>query len=109
MAPAYVSAVYSPRESPAATLALLTASSPPSALSFSSAAMLATKMAGWLTAVLFSFSAGPSVQTCRRSYPRMSEACSKSSLALGTSAQTSFAMPTVWAPCPGKKNAVLGT
>ena len=66
IAPANTSAVYSPRLSPAVATTSLTASGS-AALSCSRAARLATKMAGWLTSVALSLSAGPLVQTPSRS------------------------------------------
>ena len=69
--------------------------------------MEATKIAGCETTVESSFSLGPSVQTCKRSYPRISLASSKRAFAAGTSFTTSLHMPTNWAPCPGNMKQVL--
>ena len=65
-------------------------------------------MAGWEMTVESSLSLGPSAQSLRRSYPKISEAWSKSFFAAGTEAATSTAMPTDWAPWPGKKKALVG-
>ena len=66
MAPAKHKAEYSPRLRPMAQVALETTSGD-SARSFSTAAMLATKMAGWLTAVESSSALGPSAHLASRS------------------------------------------
>mmetsp|Transcript_107308 Transcript_107308/g.311777 ORF Transcript_107308/g.311777 Transcript_107308/m.311777 type:complete len:201 (-) Transcript_107308:35-637(-) len=80
---------------------------PDAAFIFSTAAIDATKMAGCETAVVSSFSFGPLTHTSSRSYPRISDALSKSSLAAGTSSVTSLHMPTYCAPWPGKQKATL--
>mmetsp|Transcript_34182 Transcript_34182/g.74064 ORF Transcript_34182/g.74064 Transcript_34182/m.74064 type:complete len:94 (-) Transcript_34182:238-519(-) len=48
------------------------------------------------------------MQTSRRSYPSTSDALLKRVLAAGTSSQTLAHMPTLCAPCPGKKKATEG-
>ena len=77
IAPAKTRAVYSPRLSPAAPWQASTTSGS-LAFRLSRAARLATKIAGWLTSVASSASAGPSMQSCRRSKPRTSPARSNS-------------------------------
>ena len=105
-APANTRAVYSPRLNPAAPWHWLTTSGC-SALSASSAARLATKMAGWLISVASSKFAGPSKQRARRSSPRISLARSNSERTEGYWLSSSRAMPTVWAPCPGNKKPIF--
>jgi hypothetical protein len=51
-----------------ATVAALAAASPSSALSFSTAAMEATKMAGWDTSVVSRRALGPSTHRASKSY-----------------------------------------
>mmetsp|Transcript_8468 Transcript_8468/g.20374 ORF Transcript_8468/g.20374 Transcript_8468/m.20374 type:complete len:216 (+) Transcript_8468:573-1220(+) len=107
MAPEKQRAEYSPKLKPIAQVASSSASCPFSSFSFSTAAMEATKIAGWEMTVESSFSLGPSVQTSKRSYPRISEASSKRALAAGTSLQTSPHIPTNWAPWPGNMKATF--
>ena len=83
-APAKTRAVYSPRLRPAAPAHAATTSGWRACRS-SSAARLATKMAGWLTSVASKASAGPSKQTALRSNPRTSLARSKRARASGNS------------------------
>ena len=71
IAPAKTRAVYSPRLSPAAPWQPSTTAGS-LAFRLSRAARLATKIAGWLTSVASSASAGPSKQSVRRSNPRTS-------------------------------------
>ncbi len=59
----------------------------------SRAARLATKIAGWLTSVASSASAGPSRQTARRSKPRISSAWSNNARAAGSSLVQGAAHP----------------
>ena len=61
-------------------------------------------MAGWETTVESNFSFGPVVHNSSRSYPRISDASSKSALAAGTFLQVSSHIPTNCAPCPGNIN-----
>lgn len=87
-APAYHKAVYSPKDNPMATVAVLTAASPSVARSFSTAAADVTKMAGWLTAVESNRSLGPFTDRSSKSYPKIALAFSNKALAAGTSSAT---------------------
>src|SRR6266849_5141103 len=64
-------------------------------------------MAGWLTAVELSRSAEPLKQTSGRLKPRMSDASSKSLRAAGRVSKSCFPIPTLCAPWPGNRKAVL--
>src|SRR4051794_19958926 len=65
-------------------------------------------MAGWLTSVAFSRSAGPRAQISRRSSPRIAAASSNSLRAAGRESHSAWPMPTACAPWPGKRNAIRG-
>mmetsp|Transcript_33569 Transcript_33569/g.101343 ORF Transcript_33569/g.101343 Transcript_33569/m.101343 type:complete len:361 (+) Transcript_33569:83-1165(+) len=98
--PATVRAVYSPSERPATALHRETQSGL-SAFSFSMAAKPPMYSAGWAYFVSCKVSSGPSTQILRMSYPKTRLAVSSISLTAGRSF-TSFSIPTLCEPWPGK-------
>mmetsp|Transcript_23249 Transcript_23249/g.63332 ORF Transcript_23249/g.63332 Transcript_23249/m.63332 type:complete len:269 (-) Transcript_23249:390-1196(-) len=102
--PATQSAVYSPSERPATTLARVTASSR-SARSFSTPAMPATNIAGWQFWVSSRAVSGPSRQSFRMSLPRIDSALAKYSFTFGMSL-TFVIIFTYCEPWPGKSKPI---
>ncbi len=64
-------------------------------------------MAGWVLAVSFSASSGPSKHSEDSFSPSASSADSNTARASGNFSSRSFPMPTFWLPCPGKTNAIF--
>ena len=102
MTPAATSAASSPTLCPATR-----SGCSPRLLSTSRAAMLWAKIAGCVTAVCLSDSAGPLKQNDLMSMSSTSSTRSKILCASGAVLYRSCPMPTNWEPCPGNRKAVF--
>ena len=103
IAPAAISAAYSPSECPATTAGRLVIV--PASMAATRAAMPWATSAGCVLTVRVSSSSGPSKQRPESEKPRASSAASKTARAAGISSWRSLPMPTCCAPCPGKSQA----
>src|SRR3989338_5471850 len=62
-------------------------------------------MAGWVLAVSFNSSSGPSKQSRESGKPAARSASSKTARAAGNASARALPMPAACDPCPGKTNA----
>ena len=108
-APAATLAEYSPSECPAANAAPSSFSGERARRS-ASAAIECVRIAGWVLAVSFSSSSGPSKHSLESGNPRTRSASSKTARAAGETSQSALPMPTACEPWPGKSRArVMGS
>ena len=78
----------------------------PRAASGRSAAMLVARIAGWVFAVSWRSSSGPSKQSCESGKPSASSASSKTARLSGKASASAWPMPTFCEPWPGKTKAI---
>ena len=100
--PAATCAEYSPRLWPAANAGAI----PRETTSLATAVLMA-RIAGCVFSVSISRSSGPSKQSVLRGSPSASSASAKVSRQTGNAPASARPMPTFWAPCPGKRKAIM--